>query len=307
MVDILLATYNGEKYLREQLDSLLAQTYQDFRIVIRDDGSTDATMDIIKEYLIRHGEKIVLIRDDRKCGSPAKNFMELMKHTRADYIMFCDQDDVWLPDKVQKMLVRMQAEEKSSADGAEPILLFTDYYVVDADLKVMDVPEDSLQIAKHFHSFNRLLVQNYITGCTCMINKTACLLAGEYDERILMHDWWVALYVSAMGHIVHFPEKLMYYRQHGGNDVGAKNVKSFRYRLEKMLDPDTRRSKDNYFAQAELLKERFRAEMNEHSTLVLDGFLRIRELPKTARVKALIDGGYLKSDLVRNLGFMLYI
>jgi hypothetical protein len=140
-----------------------------------------------------------------------------------------------------------------------------------------------------------------------MINKTACLLAGEYDERILMHDWWMALYVSALGHLVHYPAKLMYYRQHGGNDVGAKNVKSFRYRLEKIKDPAVRHAKDNYYAQAELLKERFRSLMKEHNRLVLDEFLKIRELPKAARVKALIDGGYLKSDLVRNLGFMFYI
>lgn len=307
MVDILLATYNGEKYLREQLDSLFAQTFQDFRILVRDDGSTDNTMHILREYALHHAGQIEIIEDDAGGGNPARNFMTLMKHSTAGYVMFCDQDDSWMPDKIQVLLQRMQAEEKRAADGAAPILVFSDYQVTDENLSPMAVDESSLQVAKHYRSFNRLLVQNYITGCTMMINKTACQLAGDYDDRILMHDWWIALYVSAMGRICHVPSKLTYYRQHANNDVGARNVKSMEYRLEKLHDKSVRGSKDTHYAQAELLKERFYGEMSGKSRKVLDDFLAIRSYPKLKRIKALISGGYLKSDWVRSLGYLLYI
>jgi len=307
LVDILLATYNGEKYLREQLDSLFNQTFQDFRILVRDDGSTDGTMRILREYALHHAGKIEIIEDDLGGGNPARNFMLLMKHSTAGYVMFCDQDDSWMPDKVSTLLQRMQAEEKRTADGAAPILVFSDYQVTDAQLRPLPVNESSLQIARHYRSLNRLLVQNYITGCTMMINKTACQLAGDYDSRILMHDWWIALYVSAMGRICHVPEKLTYYRQHGDNDVGARDVKSMEYRLEKLRDKSVRNSKNTYYAQAELLKERFYAEMSGKSQKILDDFLAIRDYPKLKRMKALIDGGYLKSDWVRSLGYLLYI
>ncbi|MEE8886442.1 MAG: glycosyltransferase family 2 protein [Eubacteriales bacterium] len=307
MVDILLATYNGEKYLREQLDSLFAQTYQGFRILVRDDGSTDGTMHILREYALHHAGKIEIIHDNAGGGNPARNFIQLMKHSTAGYVMFCDQDDYWFPDKIQVMLQRMQVEEKRAADGAAPILVFSDYRVADSHLNPMPVNESHLQIARFYKSFNRLLVQNYVTGCATMINKTACQMAGDYDERILMHDWWVALYVSAMGRIVHIPMKLMYYRQHNNNDVGARDVKSMQYRIEKLKDRNVRNSKYSYYGQAELLKERYFSEMSADARKTLSDFLEIQNYPKLKRMKAAVDGGFLKSDVIRSLGYILYI
>ncbi|MBS5112853.1 MAG: glycosyltransferase [Coprobacillus cateniformis] len=104
MVDILLATYNGEKYIREQIDSILNQTYQDFRILIRDDGSKDETVSIIENYTKKYQGKIVLIQDNIECGSSVSNFMELSKHATADYIMYCDQDDYWFTNKIDSSL-----------------------------------------------------------------------------------------------------------------------------------------------------------------------------------------------------------
>lgn len=307
MVDILLATYNGEKYLREQLDSLFNQTFQDFRILVRDDGSTDGTMRILREYALHHAGKIEIIEDDLGGGNPARNFMLLMKHSTAGYVMFCDQDDSWMPDKVSTLLQRMQAEEKRTADGAAPILVFSDYQVTDAQLRPLPVNESSLQIARHYRSLNRLLVQNYITGCTMMINKTACQLAGDYDSRILMHDWWIALYVSAMGEIIHMPVKLMDYRQHENNDVGARDVMSAKYRVEKIFDRKVRTSKDTYYAQAALLKERFYSLMPEESRRTLDRFLALPGYPKLKRIREAIDGGFVKSDAIRTAGFLFYL
>lgn len=307
MVDILLATYNGEKYLREQLGSLSAQTYRNFRILVRDDGSRDSTMHILREFQLHHAGMMEIIEDDAGGGNPAANFIELMKHATADYVMFCDQDDRWYPAKIQTMLQRIQAEEKRMADGAAPILIFSDYQVTDSGLRPMPVNESHLQVARAYRNFSHLLVQNYVTGCTMMINKTACQMAGDYDSRILMHDWWIALYVSAMGEIIHMPVKLMDYRQHENNDVGARDVMSAKYRVEKIFDRKVRTSKDTYYAQAALLKERFYSLMPEESRRTLDRFLALPGYPKLKRIREAIDGGFVKSDAIRTAGFLFYL
>ena len=227
MVQILLASYNGEKYIREQLDSLLGQNYPDIQILVRDDSSTDRTPEILEEYQEANPGRITLIRDALPGGSAAANFFALLSHASADYIMFCDQDDVWFPQKVGRTLEVMRNEEKTSRPK-EPILVFSEYVVADAELRPMNIRENQLQIAKFYVTLPRLLVQNYVTGCTCMLNREAYSHLGTAEPGIPMHDWWAALYASAFGHIVHLPEKLMLYRQHGDNQVAAKNVKSFR-------------------------------------------------------------------------------
>ncbi len=307
MIDILLAAYNGERYIGDQLESLMRQTEQEITVIIRDDGSTDRTLEIVEEWQKRFPGKILLVSDSEVCRSPACNFMQLIRYEaeqrQAEYVCFCDQDDYWFAEKAEEMLAVMKKTEAESPDGSGlPVLVFSDYEVADEKLHPMKVREDSLQIARFHQNFERLLVQNYITGCTMMINRAALLLAGEYDSRMLMHDWWIALYVSAMGRIVHLPEKLMYYRQHGDNDVGAKDVKSMRYRLSKVFDPAVKKSMSLYAGQAQLLRERHIGAMPHWSRQALNQFLALQRYPKLKRMAALVKGGYLKSDAVRTAG-----
>ena len=305
MVEILLASYNGEKYIAEQLESLIAQTEKDISVLIRDDGSTDATLDIIRRYSAAYPEMIRLIEDEVRCGDPARNFMQLMTYSTADYTMFCDQDDFWFPEKVERTLAAMRrAEEEQGKE--RPVVVFSDYVVADKDLVPLPVKEENLQVAAAHTELSRLLVQNYITGCTMMLNRKAVEMAGKYDERILMHDWWVGLYASACGTIVHLPVRLMYYRQHGSNDVGAKDVKSFRYRISRLLDPGIRDSMQNYYRQAELLEERFGSCLPADAGRTLRVFLALPGLPRHRRIAALVRGGYLKSDLVRIIGELVF-
>lgn len=136
-VEILLATYNGEKYLETQMDSILAQTFQDFQVIIRDDGSKDRTVEIVRGYEARYPGKIRLVTDDAVCGNPASNFMQLLKYATADYIMFADQDDYWLPEKVEvslREIKRIEAEKGKET----PILAFAQCEVVDAELNSQD-------------------------------------------------------------------------------------------------------------------------------------------------------------------------
>ena len=222
-VTILLATYNGARHLPAQLDSLLAQTYNDWRLLARDDGSTDATPAILADYQVRFPERITIVSGDGRRLGACGNFALLMAAADADYIMFCDQDDVWLPEKVSRTLAAMQDLERSRGTGT-PLLVHTDLKVVDERLQPV---ADSLWRFQYSDPvkgtvLNRLLVQNCVTGCTVMINRPLRDLALPLPAEAVMHDWWLALVAAAFGAIGRVPEATILYRQHRENDTGAR-------------------------------------------------------------------------------------
>ena len=307
MIEILLATYNGEQYIKEQLDSILNQTYRDFRILVRDDGSTDKTIEIIRDYIEKYPKQIELIQDAAVCGGPAQNFFQLTAYAEAQYVMFADQDDFWLAEKLQVMQKKMQELEQQSGEET-PILVFCDYKPVDAQLKELDFNSSNSQIAACHLELNRLLVQNYVTGCTVMVNRSLYTKLGAYNKAIEMHDWCAALYAAALGVVYHLPEQLVLYRQHGNNCVGTVNIKSFKYRINKFLDKRTRTSQLRYLAQAKLLYERQKEALSEEKKKVLEEFIAVwDEKRKIKRVRRLLKGKFLKSDLVRVLGQIWYV
>ena len=307
MIEILMATYNGEKFLREQLDSLLEQTYRDFKILIRDDGSTDGTRDILSEYTICYPEKIKIIHDENKGGGAAKNFFHLINYATADYVMFCDQDDFWLPNKIEVTYKSMIALEKKHGKE-KPALVFSSYIPVDTNLRKINLKEKNSQIGKYKLDFNHLLVQNYVTGCLMMCNRALYSKCGKFDDRILMHDWWLALLASSTGKIQHINDEVMLYRQHDNNQVGAVNVKSFNYRINKLLDKNTRNMQYLYLNQARLFYNRYNKILNNKERLQLYNFISIyQHSSKLTRMFCLIKGRYLKSDFVRIIGQLWYV
>lgn len=306
MIDILLATYNGEKYISEQIDSILNQTYKDFRVLIRDDGSKDNTVAIIKEYQKKYPDKISVIVDDIHCGSSASNFMQLTKYATAEYVMYCDQDDYWLNNKLKVTLKKIR-EIEERVGNENPVLVFATYKPVDGELKDMNTDEGKNQVAAYNLKLNRLLVQNYVTGCLMMANKALYSIAGDYSEEILMHDWWFALIASAMGEIHHISDVTMLYRQHGGNVVGAVDIKSMKYRISKIKNTDTRLMKYKYRDQAKLFLMRYDKILTRESYDVINEFINLYDSSKIKRVIRLVKGKYLKSDFVRVLGQLWYI
>lgn len=306
MIDVIMATYNGEKYIREQLDSILNQTYGDIRIIVRDDGSKDGTVDIVREYAAKYPGTVTLVEDDAKCGSSRSNFMQAMKYATADYIMFSDQDDFWLPDKIQGTFDRMlQIEGEIGKD--KPVLVFGSYRPVDEALNDIGGNAAGRQEAAYKLAFTNLLVQNYVNGCLMMVNRALAERMGDFDDRILMHDWWAALIAAGSGRVEHIDKVQMLYRQHGDNVVGSVNVKSFRYRLRKLMDPSTREASKCYLAQAQLLYERCGKAFPEPHRTELERFIALYQKNKLGRAAGLVRGNYLKSDLVRVLGQLWYI
>lgn len=232
-VAILLATYNGEQFLREQLDSLLNQTYKEWICYVHDDGSTDRTLDILEEYAHVNKGKFVLL-DYAKTRGAKNNFMSLIayasKNVAADYFMFCDQDDVWLNNKINLSLEKIQEEEMRSGKE-KPILAFSDLYVVDAQLNIIS---DSFfkygkKKLKHLDIYH-LISENLAPGCCMIINKRLCKMAALYDEEewhyIEMHDWWCILIAALCGKVTYLSDSTIQYRQHEKNSIGAKDKSS---------------------------------------------------------------------------------
>ena len=219
-VEILLATYNGECYLREQLNSILNQDYTDWIIRACDDASTDHTYEILLEYKKKFPDKFIIEKRQTGFGSAKLNFAHLIKESVCDYVMCCDQDDVWLPNKISLTLQAMKENEKVEL----PILVHTDLKVVDANLNVLS---DSFFLHSNYNKtpqYKDLLIQNHVTGCTMMMNRALVDLINlqqNYDD-ILMHDWLAAIVAAGLGKLVFVDCPTMLYRQHEVNSVGAK-------------------------------------------------------------------------------------
>lgn len=235
MIDILMATYNGEHYIREQLESIINQSYTEWRLIIGDDCSSDGTVNIIREYQKKYPNQIFFYQNAVGSGSAKANFYSLLSHINSDYVMFSDQDDVWLPEKIAITLAMMQAYEKKHGHDT-PLLVHTDLYVVDKNLnRICDSLFYMQKMDYKRDSFNNLLVQNIVTGCTVMINKALVRLLYEIPRKSVMHDMWLALIAAAFGKIVFLNHPTLLYRQHDNNVEGAKNVYSLKYFIWKIL------------------------------------------------------------------------
>lgn len=220
-IAILLATYNGAKYIREQLDSLFLQSCGDFHLYIRDDGSKDDTLKIVEEYRQKFSDRITVLEDSQKHKGAAKSFMTLLQEVDSDYYMFCDQDDIWLPTKVEKTLARMKEFE-----GTAPVLVATDLKVVDEQLSpIKDSFNADLKIDVFRKHPELICVRHVVTGCTMMFNRAAKEASLPMSPRATMHDEWVALSVHFKGGTISIlDEATILYRQHTSNTLGAEQA-----------------------------------------------------------------------------------
>lgn len=218
---ILLATYNGEKYVKEMLDSLERQTRDDFVCYIHDDGSTDGTLDIVKEWV--KGKKKYKLLDFDSAGGAKNNFFAMLREVDASYYMFADQDDVWVENKVETLIDRMETVEKDRQNTS--VAVYSDMYVVDDELNVIS---DSFIkfIGRNIYrnKLSQLLIDNPAAGCTMIINRALRDRALEYNdaEEIPMHDQWIMCVAAATGIVEPIDEPLIYYRQHASNVMGAE-------------------------------------------------------------------------------------
>jgi glycosyltransferase involved in cell wall biosynthesis len=229
-IAILLPTWNGERFLRAQVDSLLAQDYPDFIIVCRDDGSRDASPAIIADYAARFPQRFHIVPADGRNLGASGSFAWLMDYVlthkaalglASAWVMPSDQDDVWHADKLRRSMAHMQALQAESP--GLPLLVHGDLEVVDESLATIApsfVRYQGLQPLRN--RFARLLVSNTVTGCTALCNEALLRRALPIPPAALMHDWWLALVAGAFGRLSFIDAPLLQYRQHGANTIGAK-------------------------------------------------------------------------------------
>jgi glycosyltransferase involved in cell wall biosynthesis len=223
-VQVLLATYNGERFLREQIDSILAQTLPGVSILARDDGSNDSTPQILEDYGRRSPDRFRILPTVTPTGSARDNFLALLHASEAPYIAFADQDDVWLPQKLERQMNAMHGLEQRYGTST-PLLVFSDLRVVSDDLTSI-APSfwSHRRIRPHnIHRLGRLLMENVVTGCTALLNAPLVSLARSMPQTAVMHDWWVALLASTLGRSSYLDQQFVLYRQHENNVIGASN------------------------------------------------------------------------------------
>ena len=308
-IDILLATWNGQRYLAEQIDSILTQTFTDWRLLIRDDGSTDGTPDIIKRYVSENPDRIAVIENSERGLGARGNFARLMEHSTADYVMFSDQDDVWLPHKAERLMKTMEALE-GRHDRDTPILVHSDLKVVGPDLREVHPSFIAHQkLNPGFgRSLNRMLVQNVVTGCASMCNGRLLKMSLPVPEQAFMHDWWLALVAAALGRIEFIAEPMVLYRQHDSNTMGAKTSGGLMALGRVMATPRAARGTfRSTLRQAEALLARHGPDMGEPHRALVQSYVELQDRNFLRRRLALLRHRFLGAALSHKLSFLFFI
>lgn len=256
-INILMATYNGRRYVGKQVESILNQTYKDFRLIISDDGSTDSTVKILEEY--EDKDSRVEVYSQLENQGIVSNFEFLIGKVRSELFMFADQDDIWEPDKIEKSLEKM---EKDNLD-----LVYTDLEVVNSRLNQISPSYWALKgldyRIKKYNNFESLYLNNFITGCTMLVKSKWIndFLPLPKDSKYVLHDYWISLVVSQKGKIGYVDEPTIKYRQHKNNKIGSKTE------AEEMKTLDDVR---NHFINVKL--EHFNVFIKNEDKFVLDGY-----------------------------------
>jgi glycosyltransferase involved in cell wall biosynthesis len=319
-VEVLLATYNGARFLREQLDSILAQDYGNIRVLVRDDGSSDGTVEILDQYAKRFPSCFRVMPTSAPTGSAKNNFLLLMKASTAEYICFTDQDDVWLPDKVSRTKQAMDQLESRWGTKA-PLLVFTDLHVVDDKLTIlhksfwahMNIDPDRMD------RLAALMVQSVVTGCTAMLNRPLLELSLRMPDEAFMHDRWIGLLASSMGKSSGVRVPTVLYRQHehnvlgtGRGAAGVAAAKPTRSLLERLRRP--RISEGQIFLwnlsqrETRAFLQEYGADLPAAKRDLLRAFLRCQtSRSRLVRIATFLRYGFYYVGLRLNLAIMLHL
>lgn len=303
---VALSSYNGVNFIIEQLDSIIDEDFN-ISFYLRDDCSQDSTVELVNKWFsdkknIKYFEKY-----GQNCG-PSGSFSKLLQAVGEKYIFLSDQDDVWLPGRVQKLLGKMKELELSCGVDT-PLLIFSDAKVVNSKL---DTICDSFWTYENNHpsgrlELNRLLIQSFAPGCTMLINKELAKLATPIPEGVIMHDWWLLLVALSLGRVAYIDEPTLAYRQHGGNSIGAKRINLFSasktMRSIKLANTTIRKTT----MQAGLFLDRYRPLLSNEQIKILKTYSTLYEYGPIKRRLLLIKYKFFKSSFVRNVGLFLFV
>ncbi|HFI0328201.1 TPA: glycosyltransferase family 2 protein [Streptococcus suis] len=299
-VNILMSTYNGQQFLAEQIRSIQEQSYTDWTLFIRDDGSSDNTKEILKDF--EHQDSRIHLIDSDKSDNLGviKSFHKLVNHDRADYYFFSDQDDVWLPNKLELSL-----KEAQNHPADLPLMVYMDLKVVNQDLEIMT---ESMVKSQSHHANTELvqeLTENTVTGGVAMINHALAEMWQETDD-ILMHDWYLALLASAFGNLVFIDQPGELYRQHSDNVLGARTLSK---RFKKWIRPHIL-----FAVYWDLIKNSqkqarhlLQMPLSQSNRELIEAFVTIMDKPMIERFRILRKYGLRKNKAFHTLVFTTLI
>lgn len=306
-VEVLLATYNGARFLREQIDSVLAQQAVDIHILAHDDGSTDATNEILAEYAARHPQQLRVLQDDVRTGTAKGNFAHLLHASSAPYVAFCDQDDVWLPEKLSLSMDAMHSLE-TQREADTPLLVYTDLRVVDESLRTLS---ESLWRTNHLRNatsptFAQLLTENVVTGCTALLNRPLVTLMKTTPATAQMHDHWAALLACGLGAMKAAPQATVLYRQHTSNVVGAIGPQpSLAAKLLRFVSKEGAADRSRQLtldqAQAESLLQLYGGRLPQEHRETIEAFLALPSQARLQRLRSVSRYGLWRTDPQRRV------
>ncbi len=314
-ITILLATYNGAAYLPEFLASLQRQKHTNWRLLVRDDSSSDDTRAILGHFA-QQESRMDLVDDRQGRLGTLGNFQALMERALAQgahVVCFADQDDVWLPEKLAAQLAKLEQAQDQAPDGT-PVLVHSDMSVVDRHLKPIHRSFMAYQGIRHQAApLVALLAQNFVTGCTMMFNRALLQLACPLPPGAIIHDWWLALCAAAWGRVVYLDQPTLLYRQHGGNQVGAKSLPALLNPLRGKLYAHLGRAHGHFiatFRQAHALAEKIRHAGNTQATSLLpriEAYSRLHEQGRAHRLATVRRHEFRRQGRTRNLMFRLML
>lgn len=295
-VNILMSTYNGEKFVAEQIKSIQQQTFTQWHLIIRDDGSKDNTCDIIQEF-VSTDSRIRLIKAQNV--GVIDSFFSLTKMDTADFYFFADQDDVWLSNKLELMLTTAKMHEQT-----KPNLYYTDLKVVDKNLNVIS---ESMIKSQSDHANTTLiqeLTENTVTGGTVAANH-ALIEKWTDTKGIIMHDWYLALVAAALGQLIYIDEPTELYRQHDSNVLGARTLSKrvqnwFNHWLKKYWWLITS-------SQAQAQKILHFTELSQEKRTLIESFVTLLDQPLKTRVQLLHNTHLKKNKTLHTLIFKTLI
>lgn len=307
-IEILLATYNGADFLERQLESLFSQTCQDFVVIVQDDRSTDGTARILAKYAAEYPRRF-FYRINRAQLGAAGNFAALLSDSTAPYVMCCDQDDVWLPQKVAVTIAALRKAEQIHGRQT-PILVHTDAVLVDADLHVISASFwRDRKVRPQGARLRNLLAQNLVTGCTMGCNR-ALLERGlpiPLHEAV-MHDYWLALVAATFGVLVPIQKATVLYRQHGKNTIGAGPGMTPAQSVRKLVgDRQLRMKLLAAIRQAHAFSNRFAAELRCEQKAELAAFETLFQKGYIKRRWMIIRYGLLRTGFWSNVGYLVRV
>ena len=269
MFSVLIATYNGEKYILEQLESVVSQTVPPDTIYIYDDCSTDNTIKLISDWKKRNTVKNVIVRKNSENKGYTRNFLEALFEIDDEFIFLCDQDDVWKKDKIESYRSFLDGQ----SDKHLPLLVTSGYSVTDENLHV--VREQHVSAG----STHRVALKSFLKDCsypgmTFCVNRALKEKAKELFsvENIAFHDYFLSLVALKYGQLFCIQKNLVLYRQHGNNQLGVSGKRNKnRHYWEKVL---RQKCAENQIATFLFPDDEFISRKTEFSEKRLENFRR---------------------------------